>query len=349
MFRTLCVPKVFGLAAAILVAGPAYAADAFSLWVTETPSGGSIQRASKFAGGIRSYVFDGGGYGAANVTIGATINASGLSDPTSVLADNNGNLFIANMHFYAAPATVSRVTFAGKVPNAPSTVLATDAIGVWQTGLTASGGLIVSNDENGARLYPALSSPATVSYNSGSTRGVVVNGNLLYATFPHDFVQTFNVSTGALLSTLTIPGAQSLHYGTLFGNNLWLADATSDAVFKISLDAAGIPIASSKVASVDGAISVAFSPAGDELIVAGYNDGFLTGFAVGANGDVAAIPNLHIDGGTLASWNGYHVQFLGMAITSAVPEPGTVAMLLVGLLAIGGLSKQRKAACDPAT
>jgi hypothetical protein len=317
------------------------------LWVTETPAGGSAQFNSQSKGGVRSYVFDGLGYAAGDVSTGPTIAASGLNDPSSLVVESNGSLLIADRGFNTGAGAVSRVTFSGFVPNAPTTVLSNIDTGPHQIALTASGGLVVSSLTSGAKLYPATSTPATVSYNSGPERGAVVNGGLLYSTAGGSTLQTFDVATGALANTLTITGSAGLHYGTLFGGSLWLADVgqsggSGGGVYKVTLDASGNPTGSSKVANVDGAIALAFSPSGDELFVAAHYAGTLSGFAVGAGNSVAPAANFSLDGGSLASWGGAHVQYGGLAITSAVPEPATTALLLGGLLSLVGAHRRRQ-------
>jgi hypothetical protein len=347
MLRTPLCTAVRSLVAALAFVGSAHAAAPFTLWVTETPAGGSSQYNSQLKGGVRSYVFDGLGYAAGNVSAGPTIAASGLNDPSSLTVDSAGSLLIADRGFNTGSGAVSRVTFTGFVPNAPTTVLSSIDTGPHQIALTASGGLIVSSLGNGGKLYPGVAAPATVSYNSGAERGAVVNGSLLYSTSGGGNLQTFDIGTGSLLGTLGISGAAGLHYGTYFGGSLWLADigqpgGSGGGVYKVSLDGNGNPTASAKVANVDGAIALAFSPAGDELLVAAHYGGTLTGFAVGAGGTVNASANFSLDGGTLANWGGAHVQFGGMAITSAVPEPAGLALMLSGLLAVAGVHRRRQ-------
>jgi hypothetical protein len=147
-----------------------------------------------------------------------------------------------------------------------------------------------------------------------------------------------------------VSGATLLHYGTMFGGSLWLADVGSNVsgagggIYRVTLDVNGNPVSSAKVANVNGAISVAFSPFGDEMLVASHFDGTLTGYALSGT-TVAASSNLFIDGGTLAGWGGAHVQYGGLAVTAAVPEPAAWASMLGGLLvmAAAGLRHRRPA------
>ena len=331
-------------AAAALTGGAAQAADVvlatpFTLWVTETPAGGTAQFASQLKGGVRSYVFDGLGYAPGNVSLGATIAAGSLNDPSSVIATSSGSLLIADRGFNTGPGAVSRVTFTGGVPNPATVVLAGVATGPHQIALTGSGGLVVSSLGSGAQLYPAVSPPATVSFASGTERGAVTNGSLLYSTAGSGALQTFDLGTGALLGNFNVAGASLLHYGAMFGGSLWLADAGSNftgaggGIYRVTLDINGNPVSSARVANVNGAISVAFSPFGDEMFVADHFGGTLTGYALTGT-TVAAASNLFIDGGTLASWGGAHVQYGGLAVTAAVPEPAAWASMLGGLAAL---------------
>jgi hypothetical protein len=348
------LPLLLALAAALTV-GAAQAADAapsapFTLWVTETPAGGTPQFNTQQLGGVRSYVFDGLGYAPGNVSTGATIPAASLHDPSSVLVTPTGSLLIADRGFNVGSGAVSQVTFTGNVPNAATALLSSVDTGPHQIALTGSGDLVVSSLVSGARLYPAASAPPTVSYASGTERGAIVNGSLLYSTAGSGNLQSFDIASGALLGNFGVSGATLLHYGTMFGGSLWLADVGSNVsgagggIYRVTLDVNGNPVSSAKVANVNGAISVAFSPFGDEMLVASHFDGTLTGYALSGT-TVAASSNLFIDGGTLAGWGGAHVQYGGLAVTAAVPEPAAWASMLGGLLvmAAAGLRHRRPA------
>lgn len=340
--RALAQSLALSLAAAL----PAAASTPFTLWITETPAGGTSQFSSQLKGGVRSYVFDGLGYAPADVTVGTTIAAAGLNDPSSIVFAADGSLLVADRGFNSGPGAVSRVTFTGGLPDVPTAALSGIDTGPHQIALTGNGSLIASSIGTGAKLYPGVTTPATVSYASGPERGTVVYGSLLYSTAASGNLQTFDVASGSLLGNFNIAGASLLHFGTSFGGALWFADIGANVtgagggIYKVTLDGLGNPITSAKVASVDGAISVAFSPDGDELLVASHFGGTLTGFAV-SGGVVAGSANLLVDGGTLASWDGAHVQYGGMAVAAAVPEPATWALGLAGAAALCAWRRRR--------
>ncbi len=317
----------------------------FTLWVTETPAGGTAQYNNQLQGGVRSYVFDGLGYTAANISAGATLAAGGFNDPSSVLADAAGNLYVSDRGFNSGIGSVSKVTFTNGVANAPTVALTGLPTGPHQAALSGDG-LIVSSLSSGGALYPLAGGAPTQTFASGTERGAAVGGDLLYSTAAGGTLQVFNTGTGGLTSNFNVAGASLLHYATLYGGSLWLADIGSNVsgagggIYKVTLDANGLPTGSSKVASADGAISVAFSPLGDEMIVATHFSGQLVGFALNG-GNVAANSNFLLDGGTLASWAGAHVQYGGTAVLAAVPEPGSLALLLAGLGAVAGVARRR--------
>ena len=338
----LALSSILTAAAAL----PAAAGTPFSLWITETPAGGTFQFNNQLKGGVRSYTFDGLGYGLANVTVGSTAAASGLNDPSSVVFEASGAMLVANRGFNNGTGTVSRITFTAGQPDVPTLALTGLDTGPHQIALTGSGGLVVSSLSNGAKLYPGVSSPATVSYASGPERGAVVVGSRLYSAAASSNLQTFDLASGSLLGNFNVAGASLLHYGTSFGGALWFADVGANVsgagggIFKVTLDGIGNPLTSARVASVDGAISVSFSPDGDEMFVASHFAGTLTGYAV-TGGIVAGSANLFIDGGVLPSWGGAHVQYGGMAVAAAVPEPATWALGLAGAAALCAWRRRR--------
>ncbi len=321
-------------------------AQSFNLWVTETPAGGTPAFANQFLGGVRSYTFDGLGYGAANYSAGPVISAASLNDASDVQVAADGSLLVANRGFNSGPGSVSRVTFSAGVPNAPTTLLANIDTGPHQLAITGSGDLVASSFTLGGKLYPGMAAPASTSFATGAQRGAVTYGNQLYATNGSNAVNTFNLSTGAAAGSFSVAGASLLHCGTQANSDLWFADigngvtGAGGGVYRVALDVQGLPVGSVKVADVDGAISVTFSPSGDEMFVAGHFSGLITGFAVGPGYSIAASSNLVIDGGTLASWNNAHVSYGGMAV-SAVPEPAGYGLGLAGIGLLVGVARRR--------
>jgi hypothetical protein len=338
------------LVAALMSAGGLYA-QPFTLWVTESSPGGTPPYLKRESGNVRSYVFDGHSYDTSNFVQGPTIPASGLSDPRDVTLGPSGALYIANGNFGndfdPRPSSVAKVTLSGNIPHAPQTVLTNLDPGVSQIAFTPKGDLIATSFSSGTKLYPGITTPATVSYPTGFSRGAWVQGSLLYSTSASDTVQTFDAATGALESSFVVTGSRLLHYITPHHGALYIADAGSNtnagnggggAVYKVSLGANGLPTSSTKLFDLDGAISIAFSPQGDEMFVATHFTGLIEGFAVGPGDNAASMPNLVIDGGILSIWDGAHVGFGGMEIT-AVPEPATYLIMLGALCAIAGRFK----------
>jgi hypothetical protein len=341
----LNVARKLMLAAALMSAGGLYA-QPFTLWVTETSPGGSPPYLDRQSGSVRSYLFDGHGYATSDFVRGPTIPAGSLSDPADVTLGPSGALYISNRNFgddsNQRRGSVSKVGLSGNVPHAPQLAITNLDVGPSQIAFTPKGDLIATSFSSGTKLYSGITTPATVSYPTGFSRGASVRGNLLYSTSASDTVQTFDVTTGALESSFVLTGSHLLHFitphhGALYiadiGSNTNAGDGAGGAVYKVSLAANGMPISSSKLLDLDGAISVAFSAKGEEMFVATHFTGLVEGFAVGPGDTVASTPNLVIDGGILGSWSGAHVSFGGMEIT-AVPEPATYVLMLAALCAI---------------
>jgi hypothetical protein len=339
------VPRKLMLAAALTSAGGLYA-QPFTLWVTETSPGGSPPYLARQGGSVRSYLFDGHGYGVSNFGPGPTIAANRLSDPVDVTLGPSGALYISNRNFgddsNQRTGSVSKVILSGNVPHTPQVVISNLDVGPVQIAFTPKGDLVATSFSSGTKLYPGITTPATVNFPTGFSRGASVQGNVLYSTSTSDTVQTYDVTTGALESNFVLTGSHLLHFITPHHGALYIADVGSNtnagdgaggAVYKASLGANGLPSSSTKLLDLDGAISVAFSPQRDEMFVATHFTGLIEGFAVGAGDTVASTPNLVIDGGILGSWSGAHVSFGGMEIT-VVPEPATYVLMLAALCAI---------------
>lgn len=338
------VPRNLMLAAALMSAGGLYA-QPFTLWVTETSPGGSPPYLNRQSGNVRSYVFDGHGYATSDFVRGPTIPASGLSDPADVTVGPSGALYISNRSFGSDSnqrGSVSKVGLSGNIPHAPQLAFTNLDVGPNQIAFTPKGDLIATSFSNGTKLYSAITTPASMSFATGYARGAAVQGNLLYSTSQSSVVQIFDLTTEALKSTFEVNGLHQFHYITIHDGALYIASTaahildytgTGGSVYKISLGLDGLPVSSSRLLDLNGAISIAFSPQGDEMFVATHFTGLIEGFAVGPGDTVASTPNLVIDGGILGSWSGAHVSFGGMEIT-VVPEPATYVLMLAALCAI---------------
>jgi hypothetical protein len=252
---------------------------------------------------------------------------------------------------------VSKVILSGNVPHPPQLVISNLDVGTNQIAFTPKGDLVATSFSSGTKLYPGITTPASLSFATGVARGAAVQGNLLYSTSAGDDVQTFDVTTGALYSTFMMSGSHVAHFITAHHGALYVADIGSNinagngvggAVYKVSLGPNGLPTSSTKLLDLDGAISVAFSPHGDEMFVATHFTGLIEGFAVGPGDTVSSTPNLVIDGGALGIWDGAHVGFGGMEIT-AVPEPAIYVLMLGALCAIAARWRVTRAKLEART
>ncbi|MFN8219959.1 MAG: PEP-CTERM sorting domain-containing protein [Fimbriimonadales bacterium] len=288
-------------------------ADPFHFLVAETP-GGSVGQDQW--GGVRRYDVSGSG---GTITQGVGIAKQLLSDPAGLALGPGGELFVGNRHGNSNPSSVSRFLYDGTnyVPN--GTITGNSLFGSHGLNFSPTGELFVAN-VNGpvSRFLPSGGNyVANGNLNSGSARDVFFssNGQYAYVTNAGSSLAKFDVATGSFLSTLGIAGSSGVHNGNWLGNALYLAANSSGTVHRLTFDANGDIATSDIVASVSDAISLDFSPDGQEMFVAGHRTGNITRFGW--------------DG---SHWNQTDVLNVGVNLgdIQVVPEPGSLMALAAG-------------------
>ncbi|MER3496516.1 MAG: hypothetical protein C4320_06925 [Armatimonadota bacterium] len=319
------ISRLTPLALLFLVAG---ARADYSFLVTNSPFN---TNAGPYTNGILRYNIGTGG--AATAMTG--ISSANIVDPEGLAFDSTGRLFVGNRNGNDAH------------PNGGSvSVFSYDAVGNtftfdsnFQSGGTGTHGLSfspVTGELFVANLHGPISRflglTTNGSINSGEARGVTLSpdGQFAYVTRGiNGSLLKFDVATGNPLNSFAIPGASSLHFGTWRGNDLYLADFNSSAVYSVSFNGAGDVTGSSAVVTASGALSVAFSPDGNEMFVPSALSGIISRFVSNGSGWTA--------NGTINT--GVNMGDIRVVPATAVPEP--TSMFALGLGALGLLRRRR--------
>lgn len=314
------ISRLTPLALLFLIAG---ARADYSFLVTNTPFGSN---AGPYTNGILRYNIGTGG--AATAMTG--ISSANVVDPAGLAFDSTGRLFVGNrngndLHPNGGSVSVFNYDTVGNTFTFDSNF---QSGGTGTHGLNFSpvtGELFVANVHGPISRF--IGSTPNGSIISGEARGVMLspNGQFAYVTQGvNGQLLKFNVATGNLLNTFTVSGANSLHYGTWRGNDLYLADFNSSTVYGLSFNGAGDVTGSSAVVTAAGALSVAFSPDGNEMFVPGHVSGIISRFVSNGSGWTA--------NGTINT--GVNMGDIRIVPAAAVPEPASMFALGLGALAL---------------
>lgn len=108
--------------------------------------------------------------------------------------------------------------------------------------------------------------------NVGTVRGVAVSpdGERLYVTTAGNVIRQFDLANNnAELTPVNVSGAPNLHYMEVLSNELYVAALGSDQVLRYAIESNNdLTFRDSFVAQ--GAVDVAFSPDGQEMLVSGH-------------------------------------------------------------------------------
>lgn len=311
-----------GLAASSL----SFAGAGYHLLVAETFAGSAPP--SQW-GGIRRYNFTGTGSAAVQ---GTGIAASALSDPAGLAFGSNGELYVGNRHGNAAASSINRFKYNANTDSytANGVITGNSLFGTHGIGLSSTGDIFASNVNGPISRFSQVGnvvSPAG-TMTSGATRDAFVSpdNQWVYVTEgTSGNLRKYNRATGTLANNFGIPSASGLHNGSWRGNELYLAAFSSGTIHRLVFDSNG-NIASSSIALFSAnCISLAFSPDGQEMYVAGHTNGMISRYLFGGG-----------------SWNpnGTIQTGVNLGDIQVVPEPTTMAALGLGALA---LAKRRRA------
>lgn len=302
--------------------GSASAFGQYSVFATESFSGSLGGNTTQY-GGIQQYNFSGPG---GSPTTGPGLPASQLQDPVG-LRNRQGKLYIGNrvgntLGQGSAMASVLTGTTAG-APAVIATQSSSSFAGFHGLDVAPNSDLFVATVSGGTRWYrdsgsgyadiggtaSALVRDAFVSPDGKKLYETIVDRNELRVT---DILgNTFGSS-----SVFALSGASSPHQITMRNGRLYTANFSSSNVSEVVLDANGLPVSTSIVASVSSAIGITFSPDGNEMFVSSHTGNMLTRLGLGQNG-----------WSSTGSWQtGRNMGYLA----TAVPEPTTMVALAVG-------------------
>lgn len=118
----------------------------------------------------------------------------------------------------------------------------------------------------------------------------------------YDEVRRFNRESDgsySYISSFTIPGATSIHFMKFRGEELYVCDIATSAVYRFQFDVGGVPQPNGAVPT-PSPIDVAFSPDGQEMYVASHLNGGVSRFLYDNGGDtwnyVTTIPTPSLGG-----------------------------------------------------
>ncbi|GMU82572.1 MAG: hypothetical protein AMXMBFR47_24430 [Planctomycetota bacterium] len=297
-FRRLAAALLAGLAAA------AASAQTFQVVVAETPQGaGGGQPVERFAVSSQTNEF---------IRL-SDIPGSMLDDPVSVVFRSADLLLVSNRDAHAGGGSISTFMFGEDFTTYTQgpTITGNGVTDPVQMAFNpADGELFVTNwntnvlsrfrfDGSGEAVpNGTIQMPDTQPQLGVAVR---MSDQQLFVS-SYSFVRRFTRQAGGAYvhhSNFTIPGGVQIHFMKFRGDELYICDFGTSAVYRFTFDADGNPVPNGSVSS-NGALDVAFSPAGDQMYVASHAAGGISRFAYNAGSDgwdfVETVPTPRLGG-----------------------------------------------------
>lgn len=302
----------------------------YTIYAAETQAG-SLGGNTAAYGGVQRWDFASTG-GAASA--GTGIAAGDVHDPAG-LVFQNGNLYVGNRwgntqglgSVQAFAWNGSGLTGGGTIASQASS----SDQGWHGFRFAPNGDMFVTTANNGTRRFrDSGGGYADIGgVSNGQVRDVWISpdgkkmvttgvGNALHIT--DVLANGFGGSVNYVMSGSNASHQMAYHDGALF-----VTSFNSNQVFKVNLDASFNPVSDSAILNVAGAIGITFSPDGKEMLVSSHTGNVINRFLD--------------SGGTWVS-NGSIATGHNMGYLAAVPEPGTMALLGAGALAL--IRRRRK-------
>ncbi|QYK52740.1 MAG: PEP-CTERM sorting domain-containing protein [Fimbriimonadaceae bacterium] len=299
----------------------------FTLFATETQSG-SLGGNTSLWKGVQQFNFTGTGGG---FSMGPGLAPGSVNDPSGVEVVGN-QVYISNRHGnQSGIGSIQRFNWDGTGLNFDISLTGNGLQQVHGAAISSTTGELFSANKDGgvSRFLPSGGGfTANGTFNNGDLRDVLVSsdGTKLYQTTPSNFIRVTEIATGAT-TNFTVNGSNAMHQMQMLNGDLYVTSFNSGTVHKVILDANFMPVSSSVILNVNSAIGIVFSPDGQEMFVSGHTSNMISRFL---NSGGTWVANGQIDAGT-------NLGQLG--IIQTVPEPGTMALLVVGLT---GLAAKRR-------
>ena len=314
--------------AALITAVSAVSAYAvpYSLLVTQSPPGPTNQNPANWQG-VLQYTVD--GFAAPLISVPG-LPSSSVRDPAGItyrLASNE--VLIGNRHGNNAAdgtaGSISRFTFNPSTASlTPSGTIAGNGLfGVHQLNFSpTTGELFAANVNAGISRFTfdgAGNAVPNGTISSGPARGVAVSpdGGRLYVTGASNTIRQFNLSTGAELPSLVVPGSPNLHYLRVHNNELYAAGLDSSLIYRYTIDSAGTLTPKSSFSAISP-ITVTLSLDGTELYTTGHRDtDLIERFTYNSAADTWTLADTINSNFSLGD---------ALVLPVAIPEPTTLAL-----------------------
>lgn len=286
-----------------LVAGAA-SAQTFQVVVAETPQGsGGGQPVERFAVSSQTNEF---------IRL-SDIPGSLLDDPVSVVFRSADLLLVSNRDAHAGGGSISTFSFGEDFTTYTQgpTITGNGVTDPVQMAFNpADGELFVTNWNTGVLSRFRFDASGAAVPNgtlqmpdSQQQLGVAVRmaDQQLFVS-SYSLIRRFTRQAGGAYvhdSNFTIPGGTQIHFMKFRGDELYVCEFGTGTVHRFTFDGAGNPVHNGSIAS-NGALDVAFSPAGDQMYVASHSAGGINRFEHNATLDtwnyVETVPTPRLGG-----------------------------------------------------